>query len=58
MTCRPDLVASDPRNFLWLAFAAPQVAAAGLGWVTTVLHWLFVALQLAAAASTYSRRGS
>ena len=28
-----------------------------MGWVTTVLHWLFVALQLA-AATTDSRRGS
>jgi hypothetical protein len=40
----------------WQIFVATDMLA--MGWVTTVLHWLFVALQLAAAASTYSRRGS
>lgn len=39
----------------WQIFVASEMLA--MGWVTTVLHWLFVALQLA-AASTYSRRGS
>lgn len=39
----------------WQMFIAADMLA--MGWVTTVLHWLFVALQLA-AASTYSRRGS
>ena len=29
-----------------------------MGWVTTTLHWLFVGLQLAAVAPTYSRHGS
>jgi hypothetical protein len=41
----------------WQIFIATDMLA--MGWVTTVLHWLFVALQLtAAAAPTYSRRGS
>lgn len=41
----------------WQIFVATDMLA--MGWVTTVLHWLFVALQLAAAAvPTYSRRGS
>jgi hypothetical protein len=40
----------------WQLFIATGMLA--MGWVTTVLHWLFVVLQLAAAASTYSRRGS
>jgi hypothetical protein len=40
----------------WQIFIAGDMLA--MGWVTTVLHWLFVALQLTAAASTYSRRGS
>jgi hypothetical protein len=40
----------------WQIFVATDMLA--MGWVTTVLHWLFVALQLTAAASTYSRRES
>ena len=40
----------------WQMFIAADMLA--MGWVTTVLHWLVVALQLGAAASTYSRRGS
>ncbi len=39
----------------WQIFVATDMLA--MGWVTTTLHWLFVALHLAAAA-TYSRRGS
>ena len=40
----------------WQLFIATDMLA--MGWLTTALHWLFVALQLAAAASTDSRRGS
>ena len=39
----------------WQIFVATDMLA--MGWGTTTLHWLFVALQLAAAA-TYSRRGN
>ena len=40
----------------WQLFIATDMLA--MGWLTTALHWLFVALQLAAAVSTDSRRGS
>ena len=39
----------------WQIFIVSGMLA--MGWITTTLHWLLVALQLAAAA-TYSRRGS